>query len=426
MKKAFLIDEYIGKVQSRIRWKRARKIAAKELEDHIDDKVEELVSEGSDYNTAVSKALAYMGDPLKIGKELDAVYSPKINVLLLEVTAILLITGAVIGYLSDNTLKPNGIISVIIGVISAVALYFFDYTVLMRHPLKVYMGHLIITFLLLLYDARNGLGMILYSYTFYSLIFFPITLCIIGFYSGKRQRRGEYIFTLCAFLPTVIAVLISSLPAFIIILTSYAVIAVYGIKKKWFRATPIWGIYNLCLILISITASFSMSRVYGMREFAANTENSFVRQIINNSIDSADISYGGDLTVSGTTEQLLRESYPFVVIVNKYGYFITAIIIILFIILLSIMLCTAFRQKTEAGRITAFLCFFVIAFQFICSLICNFTYMGSMSLCIPFILDGGLFTIADLLLIGIVMSVSRHEPIAKEWMMYKEKESVYV
>ena len=42
---------------------------------------------------------------------------------------------------------------------------------------------------------------------------------------------------------------------------------------------------------------------------------------------------------------------------------------------------------------------------------------------IPFIASGGVFTLIDLIIIGINLSVSRHEDIVKEWIKQKSRRS---
>ena len=68
-----MFEEYIDAVKSRRSWKRARNIATLELKDHMNDKMEELLSSGTDEKMAAVKVIECMGDPYKIGEELDRV-----------------------------------------------------------------------------------------------------------------------------------------------------------------------------------------------------------------------------------------------------------------------------------------------------------------------------------------------------------------
>lgn len=96
MKPTHSIEAYIQEVQNNIRWKRARKIATQDLEQHIQDQFDAYVNQGMDSDPALEEAIKSMGDPQKIGKELDCAYRPKINILLIELTTAFLVLGVII------------------------------------------------------------------------------------------------------------------------------------------------------------------------------------------------------------------------------------------------------------------------------------------------------------------------------------------
>ena len=147
-----------GKKRNNIRWKRARKIATQDLEQHIQDQFDAYVNQGMDSDPALEEAIKSMGDPQKIGKELDCAYRPKINILLIELTTAFLVLGVIIHYLLEGTLSKNNFIAIGIGCFAAVALYFFDYTFLLRHPLAIYTVHLFFSACLFAFEARNGIN----------------------------------------------------------------------------------------------------------------------------------------------------------------------------------------------------------------------------------------------------------------------------
>lgn len=157
MKPTHSIEAYIQAVQNNIRWKRARKIATQDLEQHIQDQFDAYVNQGMDSDPALEEAIKSMGDPQKIGKELDCAYRPKINILLIELTTAFLVLGVIIHYLLEGTLSKNNFIAIGIGCFAAVALYFFDYTFLLRHPLAIYTVHLFFSAFLFAFEARNGI-----------------------------------------------------------------------------------------------------------------------------------------------------------------------------------------------------------------------------------------------------------------------------
>ena len=62
---------YLDAVEAQIRWKRARTVAARELETHLEDQQEEFLAEGHPPEEAERLAVEDMGDPVAVGADLD-------------------------------------------------------------------------------------------------------------------------------------------------------------------------------------------------------------------------------------------------------------------------------------------------------------------------------------------------------------------
>ena len=71
------IREYLDTVQEQIRWKRARPVVARELEQHLMDQRDAFLEEGNPPEAAERLAVEEMGDPVTVGTELDRVHRPK-------------------------------------------------------------------------------------------------------------------------------------------------------------------------------------------------------------------------------------------------------------------------------------------------------------------------------------------------------------
>lgn len=71
----------------------------------------------------------------------------------------------------------------------------------------------------------------------------------------------------------------------------------------------------------------------------------------------------------------------------------------------------------------AMMIFIVIAVQFLFSVFNSFGVFHSIPFCFPFVASGGMFTIYNFILVGIVLSVSRNEDIVKDWIQLKSKGS---
>lgn len=69
-------DEFLDEVLSEVKFKMDHKAIKRELNDHLDEKVEYLVSRGESLESAQESAIESMGDAYEIGSELNLVHKP--------------------------------------------------------------------------------------------------------------------------------------------------------------------------------------------------------------------------------------------------------------------------------------------------------------------------------------------------------------
>ena len=67
---------YLDAVEAQIRWKRARTVAARELETHLEDQQEEFLAEGHPPEEAERLAVEDMGDPVAVARTWTASTGP--------------------------------------------------------------------------------------------------------------------------------------------------------------------------------------------------------------------------------------------------------------------------------------------------------------------------------------------------------------
>ena len=75
--------QYLYAVEKHVDYIFDRKKIVKELEDHIDDNIEELIHEGYTQEEAEVRAVEMMGNPHEVGKELNKLHNPIIGYLLI-------------------------------------------------------------------------------------------------------------------------------------------------------------------------------------------------------------------------------------------------------------------------------------------------------------------------------------------------------
>ena len=64
------VNEYLETVGGQIRWRRARRLLLRELSDHIADQAAAFEAEGRSPEEALAGAVAEMGEPEAVGREL--------------------------------------------------------------------------------------------------------------------------------------------------------------------------------------------------------------------------------------------------------------------------------------------------------------------------------------------------------------------
>ncbi|MBQ4220776.1 MAG: FtsW/RodA/SpoVE family cell cycle protein, partial [Butyrivibrio sp.] len=72
------MEEYIKMLLEQVRFQKAHKAIGDELRSHIEDQIENNISEGMDKETAEKIAVEDMGDPVEAGIALDKVHRPQV------------------------------------------------------------------------------------------------------------------------------------------------------------------------------------------------------------------------------------------------------------------------------------------------------------------------------------------------------------
>ena len=72
-----VLADYLTAVGAQIRWQRARAPLLRELSDHITDQAADYRADGLEEAAALDRAVAEMGDPETVGRDLDRLHRPK-------------------------------------------------------------------------------------------------------------------------------------------------------------------------------------------------------------------------------------------------------------------------------------------------------------------------------------------------------------
>ena len=134
------VNEYLETVGGQIRWRRARRVLLRELSDHIADQAAAFEAEGRSPEEALAGAVAEMGEPEAVGRELDRLHRPQnrwglaITVAALFAAGVLLqlFAAGLMGDAKDVFYFRRQVLGLLLAAGVLAGLWFSDYTLLLR------------------------------------------------------------------------------------------------------------------------------------------------------------------------------------------------------------------------------------------------------------------------------------------------------
>lgn len=143
-----LIRGFLSAVCAEIRARDVHREIRQELVTHLEELVEQREKTGASRDEAVRYAVGQMGDPAAIGKQLHSIHRPKTNWVLLIGVFLFAAIGVLVLYAVqgswqgttgiNDSLFEKKMVSVCIGFVLMIALYFFDYRKLRHYSWAIY------------------------------------------------------------------------------------------------------------------------------------------------------------------------------------------------------------------------------------------------------------------------------------------------
>ena len=427
------IREYLDTVQEQIRWKRARPVVVRELEQHLTDQRDAFLEEGNPLETAERLAVEEMGDPVTVGTELDRVHRPKPQWGLLAATLILALLGGILRVwltasgadMYENISLFRTAVALALGTACLLGAYFLDYTWLTRHAVGVYIGALVLGVLSLwLSPLRNHAS----YFTRYVVLLYPTVYAVWFYHCRCKGWTGIFLAILGGvplvmigcLAPYTLGILLLRVTGFVLLLAAAGtdwfgvgrgktVAAVLGIAAA-IAGSMVWQVWKngwyqerLLMFLhpeldplgsgyqaMSVRKALSVSQWVGMGNWS---------------------EIGSMFPFERSVPDWTLDFLPTTVI-YKLGWLPFLLLVLAVAGLLLWLLWKCLRQRNQAGRLVALSVVVPLALQTVFSVMQNLGYI-LFSASMPLV-TGNLPTVVTMGLIGLALSVFREEPIARE------------
>lgn len=432
------MEEYLEKLLSQIRCKKARPYISDEIQKHMEDQITENIAHGMTAKEAEINAVADMGDPVEAGISLDKVHKPQVAWKLIVIVGILSLLGIFIQQsISYHIAEISSdipeyyafsgtrfVTSVILGFAVMCGIYFLDYTTIAKY--SKFIGAFIITVgILSILGFLGRFGhekyfMVRLLTTAFMMFYVPTYGAIL-----YKYREGGLASLLKAIvwlmIPVIIMFKMPNLVGTSILMVSMLIQLSAAIIKGWFKVPVkrtvaiIWTAFGILpiILLFSMYALHMLAAYQEARIRAwlfATGDASYMSNILRSlCTDIAFIGNSGK-DVVGTLPDF-NSDYIFSYILNSYGSIAGIIIVAALAVLILYIFSVCLKQKNELGLVMGFGCGMILLLNTVINLLGTVGVIPPAASFLPFLSAGRGNIVLCYALVGIIMSIYRYKDV---------------
>ncbi len=444
------MEEYLEKLLSQIRCKKARPYISDEIRKHMEDQIAENIAKGMTAKEAEINAVADMGDPVEAGISLDKVHKPQAAWKLIVIVGILSLLGIFIqqsisSHIAEissdmpqyNALSLSGtgfVSSVLLGFGVMCWIYLLDYTIIAKYS-KFIGAFIIVMGILSILGFIGRFGHEKY-YTIRIL-----TTAMMMFYVPTygailyKYREGGWTSLLKAVvwlvIPVVIMFKMPNLVGTIILMVSMLIQLSAAIIKGWFKVpvkrtlAVVWTVFGI----LPVALLFSMYALHMLAVYQearirawlfATGDASYMSSILRSlCTDIAFIGNSGK-DVMGTLPDF-NSDYIFSYILNSYGSIAGMMIVAALAVLILYVFSACVKQKNELGMVMGFGCGMILLLNTVINLLGTAGIIPPAASFLPFLSAGRGNIVLCYALVGIIMSIYRYKDVYPKHVKVPEK-----
>lgn len=427
------IINFLDDVCIHIKCKAVHKDIREELTNHINELKDDYVKAGNDEEKAVELAISAMGSCDEIGSCLNKQHAPKTEWSLIALTAVIAFIGGIIMYTSSRFESLQAVsfekylFFAVIGIGVLVGLCFFDYTKLKRLAFPIY----VITFLSLLFTLFTGasfngrsfltIGSITVSADYIPVLFL---VSIAGFIEKSRGKGSIAIakILLLALISLLPIIALPRLSTVIVLMICYSALIISSVIKRHFgghRKLQLTCLGAIGILIIFIAVFGIVSEPYRLDRISSfitrgqsDPNGAGWTQAMADKCLSSSVLFGKSAaTIDGCSIDKvmpgITTNYVLVNVISTLGWVAGIALISVIAVFIGRMFATTKKIKNTYGFYLSLGACTILSVQFAISILINFNLFPQTDVILPFISYGGVGYIANMALVGIILSVWR-------------------
>lgn len=431
------MEEYLEKLLTQIRCKKARPFVEEELRGHMEDQISDYMASGMDRSHAKKRAVKDMGDPVEAGISLDRVHRPRVAWGLMILIAVISFTAVVIQRLMGIELETfngnqfpvnsmNFMADVLAGIGVMLFICFIDYTTIARYAKFIAAAILGLCF------AAGVYGVQICGITYYinniRVSVFALMMFYVPVYGAvlyQYRHTGYRGFARAVFwmaLPVFGAFRLPNLMLSAVLLVSMLVQMTIAVAKGWFLVSKkkviagLWftgagfPVFSLAFSYVfSFMAEYQRER---LRAFFTNSEDAnHITSVLRSLAGSGRFVGRGTKEVIGVIPGFNRD-YIFTYLTAGYGMLAGIFILCILAAVIFMVFGVSVRQKNQLGMVMGCGCGMVFLLNTIINVMENMGWLPLMSQTfLPFFSAGGSCLVMSYGLIGIILSIYRYKNV---------------
>lgn len=409
-----VLGDYLTAVGAQIRWRRAREPLLRELSDHITDQAADYRADGLEEAHALDRAVAEMGDPETVGRDLDRLHRPKNRWGIAIAALFLAIVGVYLQYLSYRTngqgmmdIYARQAVWVPVAFVLLCGVWFSDCTLLLRRRWAAGLTAAAILWAVL---DTNGTHRPTALYVALLLpVLYAALLCWL-------RSRGKITILLCGLAPWVLplpamqvpsfsAYLLSGITMLLVLMAAAGLGWFAGKRRKNFLLSLLPTLLGLGVLFLSgLQKGYFLRRLSGFLhpELDPNGAGYFYLHLRQGTL--ADLQ---DNVLSSTDLMLAF-------LAQWKGEWVFPLSAVLLALATLLLLRRVWKLRSRTGKLLALSALLPLLLQVVLYILYNLGYSLFSPLSLPFLSYGAGYLLLNCLLVGFLLSVFRMDALLRD------------
>ena len=409
-----VLADYLTAVGAQIRWRRARRPLLRELSDHIADQAADFQAQGLEEETALDRAVAEMGDPETVGRDLDRLHRPQNRWGLALAVLLLALAGPFLQFMIYQV-TGQGVFDVYarqaswlpVSLVLLCALWFFDCSLLLRgHRAAQLMAGLFLGALLLTNPDFRFWGL-------YLILLLPLPYAALLCRFRNAGTAALLLFGLAAWVLPLPALLGSSATVYLITGGTMTLLLLTAAGLGWFAGKRwksllmslvptlfYWGV----LVLLRMVGGYSFQRlaVFLHPELDPNGVGYLYLHLRQGTL--ADLR---DNVLSSTDLMLAF-------LAQWKGEWVFPLSAVLLALAALLLLRRVWKLRSRTGKLLSLSALLPLLLQVGLYILYNLGYSPLGPLSLPFLSYGAGYLLLNCLLVGFLLSVFRMDALLRD------------